>query len=77
MACPGHGPIAFARLIGRHHRHYEVNLKSLDWQRKQDKLFEYPKSGLDMVFITLRTGWGFMRLSNFSRINQAAELRSN
>jgi fatty acid desaturase len=45
-----------------------------DWQRKQHELFEYPKSGLDMVFITLKYWLGFYAIKQLLEANQAAKI---
>jgi fatty acid desaturase len=56
-----------------HHRH--VNKPDdPDWQRKQSELFEYPKSGLDMVFITLKYWLGYYAIKQLTEINQAAKI---
>ena len=56
-----------------HHRH--VNKPDdPDWQRKQTELFRYPKSGLDMIFITLRYWLGFYAIKQLLEANQAAEI---
>ncbi|MGH8101862.1 MAG: fatty acid desaturase family protein [Chthoniobacterales bacterium] len=56
-----------------HHRH--VNKPDdPDWQRKQTELFRYPKSGLDMIFITLKYWIGFYAIKNFGEINNAPKI---
>jgi fatty acid desaturase len=45
-----------------------------DWQRKQNEHFEYPKSGLDMVLITLRYWLGFYAIKAVLEANQAVEI---
>lgn len=56
-----------------HHRHANKP-EDPDWQRKQNELFEYPKSGLDMIFITLKYWVGFYAIKQLSEINQAARI---
>ena len=52
-----------------HHRH--VNKPDdPDWQRKQTELFRYPKSGLDMIFITLKYWLGFYAIKQLAEANQ-------
>lgn len=58
-----------------HHRHVNKP-EDPDWQRKQQDLFEYPKSGLDMVFITLKYWVGFYAIKQLTEINQAAKIPS-
>jgi fatty acid desaturase len=57
-----------------HHRH--VNKPDdPDWQRKQGKEeFEFPKSGLHMIFITLKYWLGFYAIKVFADINQVVEI---
>lgn len=45
-----------------------------DWQRKQTELFEYPKSGLDMIYITLKYWLGFYAIKQLLEVNQAAKI---
>jgi len=45
-----------------------------DWQRKQTELFEYPKSGLDMIWITLKYWLGFYAIKQLAEVNQAAKI---
>jgi fatty acid desaturase len=56
-----------------HHRHPNTP-QDPDWQRKQNELFEYPKSGLDMVFITLKYWLGFYAIKQLAEVNQAAKI---
>jgi fatty acid desaturase len=57
-----------------HHRHVNKP-EDPDWLRKQDNpLFEYPKSGIDMVFITLKYWLGFYAIKVFADINQVAKI---
>jgi len=52
-----------------HHRH--VNKPDdPDWQRKQTELFRYPKSGLDMIFISLKYWLGFYAIKQLAEANQ-------
>jgi fatty acid desaturase len=56
-----------------HHRHPNT-VEDPDWQRKQNELFEYPKSALDMVFITLKYWLGFYAIKQLLEANQAAKI---
>jgi fatty acid desaturase len=56
-----------------HHRHVNKP-EDPDWQRKQTELFEYPKSGLDMVFITLKYWLGFYAIKQLLEVNQAVKI---
>jgi fatty acid desaturase len=56
-----------------HHRHVNKP-EDPDWERKQTELFEYPKSGLDMVFITLKYWIGLYALKQLVEVNQAAKI---
>ena len=56
-----------------HHRHANKP-EDPDWQRKQNELFEYPKSGLDMIFITLKYWIGFYAIKQLAEVNQAAKI---
>ena len=56
-----------------HHRHVNKP-EDPDWQRKQTELFEYPKSGLDMIFITLKYWLGFYAIKQLAEVNQAAKI---
>jgi len=64
---------AFRQTHWAHHRH--VNKPNdPDWQRKQTEIFEYPKSGLDMIFITLKYWLGFYAFKQLAEVNQAAKI---
>jgi fatty acid desaturase len=57
-----------------HHRHVNKP-EDPDWQRKQGKEeFEFPKSGLHMILITLKYWLGFYAIKVFADINQVAEI---
>ncbi len=56
-----------------HHRHVNTE-EDPDWQRKQHELFEYPKSGLDMIWITLKYWLGFYAIKQIFEINTAAKI---
>lgn len=57
-----------------HHRH--VNKPGdPDWQRKQNKKeFEYPKSGVHMLLISLKYWVGFYAIKQFADINQVGKI---
>jgi fatty acid desaturase len=64
---------AFRQTHFAHHRH--VNKPNdPDWERKQNELFEYPKSGLDMLFITLKYMVGYYAIKQITEINQGREV---
>ena len=48
-----------------HHRH--VNRRKIRFERKQNELFIYPKSALDMIFITLKYWVGFYAIKRTDR----------
>ena len=56
-----------------HHRHVNKP-EDPDWERKQHDLFEYPKSGLDMIFITLKYWLGFYAIKQLAEVNTAAKI---
>jgi fatty acid desaturase len=56
-----------------HHRRPNT-LEDPDWQRKQHELFEYPKSGLDMAFITLKYWLGLYAIRQAIEANQGAKI---
>lgn len=57
-----------------HHRHVNKP-EDPDWQRKQNKEeFEFPKSGLHMLLITLKYWLGFYAIKQFAEINQTAKI---
>jgi fatty acid desaturase len=64
---------SFRQTHWAHHRHVNKP-EDPDWQRKQTGLFEYPKSGLDMVFITLKYWLGFYAIKQLLEANQAARI---
>ena len=57
-----------------HHRHVNKP-EDPDWRRKQGKEeFEFPKSGLHMILITLKYWLGFYAIKVFADINQVVEI---
>ena len=64
---------AFRQTHFAHHRHVN-DPDDPDWQRKQTELFHYPKSGLDMVFITLKYWVGYYAIKQLSEVNQGREI---
>ena len=56
-----------------HHRHVNKP-EDPDWQRKQEELFEYPKSGWDMVFITLKYWVGYYAIKQLAAVNKGVEI---
>jgi len=64
---------SFRQTHWAHHRHVNTP-EDPDWQRKQNELFEYPKSGLDMVFITLKYWLGLYAIKQLLEANQAATI---
>ena len=56
-----------------HHRHVNKP-EDPDWQRKQEELFEYPKSGWDMIFITLKYWLGYYAIKQLAAVNQGVEI---
>ena len=45
-----------------------------DWQRKQNEMFEYPKSGWDMLLITLKYWCGFYAIKNLREASSGPEI---
>jgi fatty acid desaturase len=64
---------AFRQTHFAHHRHVN-DQEDPDWQRKQTDLFRYPKSGLDMVFITLKYWVGYYAIKQLTELNQGREI---
>jgi fatty acid desaturase len=64
---------SFRQTHWAHHRHVNKP-EDPDWQRKQTDIFEYPKSGLDMVWITLKYWVGFYAIKQLLEANQAAKI---
>jgi fatty acid desaturase len=56
-----------------HHRHVNTS-EDPDWQRKQNQLFRYPKSALDMIFITLKYWVGFYAIKQLTEVNQGRDI---
>lgn len=56
-----------------HHRHVNTP-DDPDWERKQHEHFEYPKSGLDMVFITLKYWLGVYAMKQLLEVNQGVPI---
>lgn len=52
-----------------HHRHVNTT-EDPDWERKQHELFEYPKSGLDMIWITLKYWAGVYAIKQLLEVNK-------
>src|SRR4030095_10007492 len=56
-----------------HHRHVNKP-EDPDWQRKQTEMFEYPKSGWDMILITLKYWCGFYAIKNLREASHGVEI---
>jgi fatty acid desaturase len=64
---------SFRQTHWAHHRHVNKP-EDPDWQRKQTELFEYPKSGLDMVFITVKYWLGLYAIKQLLEANQGVKI---
>ena len=64
---------SFRQTHWAHHRHVNKP-EDPDWQRKQEELFEYPKSGLDMIFITLKYLIGVYAIKHLLEANHGVKI---